>query len=120
MRAPRTSRTAWLIALLPVLWVVALRLLAERARWRLGHWPQPYEDDPKHLGFPIHYAVVRFGLLASIYFPFILLPVAGVIARQGPPWRRLWIYLAVGIASWSAWAAYWHFDRVGLIDWLMD
>ena len=53
---------AWLICLAPAAYLMLFYSFVLRARLALGTWPQPYQPDPKDLGFGVHYAAVLVGL----------------------------------------------------------
>lgn len=60
---PRALRIAvWILALSPAAWFTAFWLFVLRARLILGHWPTPYNPDPKDLGFSCHRMAIVLGL----------------------------------------------------------
>lgn len=78
-RAMSTSRTRmrWpnglpvIMASYPLAWLGLFYLFVIRARLELGHWPVPYQPDPKSLGFIVHHQAIWFGAMT--------LPVVGLL-----------------------------------------
>lgn len=67
----------WSFAATPVLWAVLFWGFVLRARLSLGHWPAPYQPDPKDLGFVAHYYLLLVGmplaLAAAVVVPAVVL-----------------------------------------------
>lgn len=61
----RTRTLVWILAAAPLLWALAFWSFVLRARIALGHWPYPYNPDPKDLGFPVHYMALIMGMPLS-------------------------------------------------------
>jgi hypothetical protein len=75
--SPSAHRPPWLIAfdhsfvVMPLVTITTLVLLAVRASMHLGHWPQPWIDDPKFIAphdplLMLFYWLVLPGLLWSM------------------------------------------------------
>lgn len=77
MRNNRPVVFAWLLCLAPVSYLALFYSFALRARLVLGTWPQPYQPDPKALGFDIHHTAILLGLPLLLALPILfLIPVA--------------------------------------------
>ena len=65
----------------PFVWVVLFITFAIRATIKLGHLPVPSLDDPKDLGFEIHFVLVWLLLVGFLYFVAIFWIVMTIIAK---------------------------------------
>jgi len=61
--------TYWLVSTSPWAWLVLFGSFILRARLALGHWPSPYQPDPKDLGFDIHYYCTVIGSNIAVGAP---------------------------------------------------
>ena len=73
----------WLICLTPAGYLILFYSFVLRARLALGYWPQPYQPDPKDLGFGIHYAVVLLGLPLWMVSPIVVLLLVALRPHVG-------------------------------------
>ena len=77
MRNNRPVVFAWLLCLAPVGYLALFYSFVLRARLALGTWPQPYQPDPKALGFDVHYMTILLGLSLLLAVPIlVVIPIA--------------------------------------------
>ena len=76
------------LAATPFLWALLFWSFVLRARFRLGHWPAPYQPDPKDLGFVVHYYLLLAGmplaLAAAVVVPAVVLFSSRTLSRSPP------------------------------------
>ena len=53
-----------MLATYPISWLSLFYFFVLRARFHLGHWPEPYHPDPKELGITVHHQAIRIGVMA--------------------------------------------------------
>ena len=84
---PRLARLnsplLWLICLAPAGYLALFYSFVLRARLALGTWPQPYQPDPKELGFGVHHAAVLLGLPLWMVSPMAVLLLVALQPRFG-------------------------------------
>lgn len=82
LRAKQRHVLAWLLCLAPLGYLALFYSFVLRARLALGYWPQPYQPDPKELGFSIHYMATLLGLPLWMASPIAVLLMVIVWPRS--------------------------------------
>ena len=119
---PRLARLnaplLWLICLAPAGYLILFYSFVLRARLALGTWPQPYQPDPKDLGFVVHYAVVLLGLPLWMVSPMAVLFLVALQLSFGR--RRIVLpVLVFGLLYLVAWLVL-RMDPGSFLYWLLD
>jgi hypothetical protein len=107
-------------AAFPGVALLALLSLAVRAAIVLGHWPRPMIDDPKGLGFDLHYDLVVYLVTAAIISPlafvvFTLMHLTGIARTRHLDACALVFVLCI-VAFWMTAVL----DPGQVISWLGD
>lgn len=111
----------WYLAATPFLWTLLFWSFVLRARFSLGHWPAPYQPDPKDLGFVVHYYLLLAGmplaLAAAVVVPAVVLFFYRTLSRSlaRPGWAA--VLAAVGGAGLVLWG---QLDPGRFLTWLGD
>lgn len=96
----------WPFVLAPWATLALFLTYVVRARLVLGHWPQPYNPDPKELGFVLHRWAVLVAwvwqLAASLFVVLSLLVLPRLRKEHLSPTR---LYLTFAVGSGVAWVA---------------
>jgi membrane-associated PAP2 superfamily phosphatase len=103
----------------PLAWLVLLYLFVIRARLELGHWPAPYQPDPKTLGFTFHHQAIWFGLMALpvVAILTIALSIAG---RRLAVYHRIWPALTLLVCSVVLVVVLGRIDPGAFFEWFAD
>lgn len=111
--------TAFVISIIPHIWVLGIMGLAVRAWLYLGHWPRPSHPDPKHLPFELHHAalwqVFEFVKWSIVIMPAIYL-ITRFLVKAKLPGRPLRIYLW----GWAAVIFMIFVPPFDFVNWFMD
>jgi hypothetical protein len=115
----RRAPTVWMwgLACVPATWLMVFALFVLRARLSLGRWPQPYQPDPKDLGFDYHYTLLVAGM--PLMFASVLCAFALTALGDRPIGRR-WTIPFVGVVSLAAIVLLAQIDPGRLFTWLGD
>jgi hypothetical protein len=84
-----------MLCLLPTGWIVLFYAFVVRAYLSLGHWPAPYQPDPKDLAFNLHHLAIwlSFPVIVASAVVFGIVVVLHGRKYGHNPWR--WI-MAMG------------------------
>lgn len=105
-------------ALFPTLWLFIFLTFVLRARISLGHFPYPYNPDPKDLGFDLHAWMIYLVFLGSMA-TVVIFPLALRYVKQfGIRVRR--IYSLIFAASWTLIVVLCVFDPGQFLTWFLD
>jgi hypothetical protein len=111
----------WYLAATPFLWTLLFWSFVLRARFSLGHWPAPYQPDPKDLGFVVHYYLLLAGmplaLAAAVVVPAVVLFSYRTLSRS--PARPGWA-AALAAASGAGLVLWGQLDPGQFLTWLGD
>jgi hypothetical protein len=77
----------WSLAATPFVWTILFWSFVLRARVALGHWPAPYQPDPKDLGFAVHYYLLLAGMPLALAAA-IVVPIVVVLGFRSPTRSR--------------------------------
>jgi ABC-type dipeptide/oligopeptide/nickel transport system permease component len=119
---PRIVRWfVWSVAALPLAWFGLFWLYVLRARLALGVWPQPYQPDPKDLGFGLHHDLIALAMPLVLVTPMALAIWALLFRR----WLheagvRPWLAPSVGLALSAAMLALVYLDPGHFVAWYFD
>ncbi len=108
-----------ILAAYPLAWLALLYAFVVRARLHLGHWPTPYQPDPKDLGFTFHHQAISFGLMA---LPVVVLAsvALSVVGRHLGAYHRIWPALTLLVASVVLVIALGRLDPGDFFEWFAD
>jgi ABC-type dipeptide/oligopeptide/nickel transport system permease component len=110
---------AVILAAYPLAWLAQLYLFVLRARLHLGHWPAPYQPDPKDLGFTFHHQAIWFGLMA---LPVVALAaiVLSIVGWHLAVYRRIWPVITLLASSVVLVVALGRLDPGDFFVWFAD
>jgi hypothetical protein len=111
----------WSTAALPLGWLALFWLFVLRARLALGVWPQPYQPDPKDLGFDVHHVLIALLMPLILVTPVVLAPWAALCRR----WLRAaglrpWLLVSVSLALSATAIALARTDPGRFLEWYFD
>ena len=108
-----------ILAAYPLAWLMLLYLFVVRARLHLGHWPTPYQPDPKDLGFTFHHQAIWFGLMA---LPVVALATIAlsIVGRRLAVYHRIWPALTLLVVSVVLVVALGRLDPGDFFEWFAD
>ena len=110
---------ALILAVFPVLSLLALLLGVFAARLHLGHWPSYNNPDPKQIASGLPHLVIQLCLMlvpVSVFSAIALALVGRSRSKQFPFWTIL-MATAVSVALLIA---YGRIDPGGFVNWFMD
>lgn len=118
LRAKQCRVLAWLLSLAPLGYLALFYSFVLRARLALGYWPQPYQPDPKELGFGIHYMAALLGLPLWMASPLAVLLLVILLPRSE---RRhaaapVLVFTLTYLATWLVLRA----DHGAFVSWFAD
>ncbi len=117
-RNSATSQTKVIIVAAGVGYLALFYSFVLRARLALGYWPQPYQPDPKELGFGIHYMAALLGLPLWMVSPLAVLLLVILLPRSE---RRhaaapVLVFALTYLAAWLVLRA----DPGAFVSWFAD
>ncbi len=108
-----------ILASYPLAWLVLFYLFVIRARLHWGHWPTPYQPEPKALGFTFHHQTIWFGLMA-LRFVAIVTVVLAIVGRRLAVYHRIWPALTLLLVSVVMVLTLGRLDPGELFEWFAD
>lgn len=108
-----------ILAAYPIAWLSMLYLFVLRARFHLGHWPEPYHPDPKDLGFTVHQQAIWIGLMALPVVALATIALA-LVGRRVAVDRRIWPTVMFLVASIALVMVVARLDPGGFFNWFAD
>lgn len=108
----------WLACLPPAGYLALFYSFVLRARLALGVWPEPYQPDPKSLGFGIHHAMVLLGAPLWMASPVVVLML--VALRPGLRGRKMVLPLVVFAMLYTATWLILQIDPGNFAYWIAD
>ncbi len=99
----------------PLVWTVLFYAFVLRARMQLGHWPSPYQPDPKALGFNLHHGFLECGLMALIPLGIVATFLSFLPPASG---KARWVGLYWGMIALLFLLARW--DPGSFFEWFAD
>jgi drug/metabolite transporter (DMT)-like permease len=109
-----------MLCLLPTGWIALFYAFVVRAYFKLGHWPAPYQPDPKDLAFDLHHLAIWLG------FPVIIASavVFGiVVVSQGRKYShspRRWMMAMGYIVTLLVGVGLMCIDPGHFLEWFVD
>ena len=119
----QTDTSSWfaILSAIPATALAIFYTYVIRARLVLGHWPTPYNPDPKSLGFSVHYLaalILMPATFASAIMALILvvLLATGRLGSFRAARKRILIFVII----WSVWFLLMRLDPGHFMYWFMD
>ncbi|GEM_PF-1706737 len=113
------TRVKWVIAFLPLLWIVIFWILVLHTFLKVGHWPKYNNPDPKEIGFGLYSFILFFGLffiwIVSIYSILFNL-IEAVLYKDWRPIKNILLVVACNLVQFL----FVRLDFWNLMDWLYD
>ena len=119
----QTDTSSWfaILAAIPLTALAVFYTYVARARLVLGHWPTPYNPDPKSLGFTVHYLAALIlipATFASVIMALIL--VVLLATRRLGSFRSARKRILLFAIIWSEWFLLMRLDPGHFLYWFMD
>ena len=108
-----------ILAAYPLAWLALFYAFVVRARLHLGHWPAPYQPDPKDLEFTFHHQAIWLGLGALPVVALVTFVLA-LVRRRLADYPRTWPALTLLVLSIVMVIALGRLDPGNFFTWFAD